>query len=314
MIKCPGCHAEFEMGAKFCTQCGTGLTREFIQNPVCPKCAKKYPEGSNYCDDDGNRLVEEAMLVPRCVKCKKTYMEDTKFCPDDGGLIIAEAYQKRSSSAFTFGKKLSVDEWEGVVKKDYTVNRSEYISRGWELFKENAGGFIGFSALTLFINIVLQFIPMLGFLVRTAIFAPLVGGFYVVAFKMIKKQKAEFADFFKGFGFFLPLLLAGLLTGFFTIVGLILLVIPGIYLAVSYMFTFLLIVDREIDFWQAMEISRKFVTKNFFSFFLFLLVLFLINVGGLLLFGVGLLVTIPLTLCAVAAAYDDLLGIETRYF
>lgn len=314
MIKCPGCQAEFEKGAKFCTHCGMDLTREFIENPVCPKCGKKYPEGSNYCDDDGARLVEEGMLVPRCVICKKTYTEDTKFCPDDGGVIVAEAFQKKPPSPFTIGRKLGDDEWEGVVKKDYSVNRREYISKGWELFKDNAGGFIGFSALTLFINLALQFVPMLGFFVRMAIYAPLIGGFYIVAFKMIKNQKVEFADFFKGFSYFLPLLLAGLLTGFFTIVGLVLLVIPGIYLAVSYIFTFLLIVDREIDFWQAMEISRKFVAKNWFSTFLFLLILFLINIGGALLFGVGLLVTIPFTLCAVAVAYDDLLGIETGYF
>lgn len=314
MNRCPGCQAEFAVETKFCTHCGTDLSREFLQNPVCPQCGKKYPLGSNFCDDDGARLVEEETLVPKCAVCKKTFTEDVKFCPDDGGIIIAEAFQKKPPSPFAIGGKLSAEEYEGLLNRDYTVNRREYLSRGWEMFKENAGGFIGFSALVVFINILLQFVPMVGFLVRMAIYAPLLGGFYIVAFKMQKKQKAEFADFFKGFNYFLPLLLAGLLTGFFTMVGLFLLVIPGIYLGVSYIFTLLLIVDREIDFWQAMELSRKFVTKNWFSVFLFLLILFLINIGGALLFGIGLLVTIPLTFCALAVAYDDMIGIETGSF
>lgn len=314
MNRCPGCQAEFSPGTKFCTRCGTDLIREFFRNPVCPKCGKKYPEGSNYCDDDGSRLVEEGMLEPRCVICKKKYTEDMKYCPDDGGAIIAEAFHKRPPSPFAIGKKLNQDAFIGLTDIDYAVKRQEYLSRGWELFKENAGGFIGFSALILFINFALHFVPMLGFLVQAAVYAPLFGGFYIVAFKMIKRQKVEFPDFFKGFNYFLPLLLGGLLTGFFTMVGLLLLLVPGIYLAVSYVFTLLIIVDRGVDFWQAMEISRKIAGRNWLGLFLFLTVLFLINVGGALLFGVGLLVTIPFTLCAVAVAYDDIIGIETDYF
>jgi uncharacterized membrane protein len=58
-----------------------------------------------------------------------------------------------------------------------------------------------------------------------------------------------------------------------------------------------------------MEASRKLITKNWFSFFGFGLVLFLINLGGALLLGVGLLVTIPISACAVAAAYADIVGL-----
>ncbi len=71
MNRCPGCQAEYAVGTKFCTHCGTDLSREFLQNPVCPQCGKKYPLGSNYCDDDGARLVEEETLVPKCVSLQE---------------------------------------------------------------------------------------------------------------------------------------------------------------------------------------------------------------------------------------------------
>jgi len=78
---------------------------------------------------------------------------------------------------------------------------------------------------------------------------------------------------------------------------------PGIYLGVAYSFTTALIVDRKFDFWEAMETSRKVISKRWFSFFGFVLVLVLINIVGALLLGVGLL-------CAIAAAYQDILGLS----
>jgi uncharacterized membrane protein len=58
-----------------------------------------------------------------------------------------------------------------------------------------------------------------------------------------------------------------------------------------------------------MESSRKLISKNWFSFFAFALALFAINILGALLLGVGLLVTIPLSFCAIASAYADIVGL-----
>ena len=59
-------------------------------------------------------------------------------------------------------------------------------------------------------------------------------------------------------------LLAGAVTsGCFTLVGFCLLILPGIYLGVAYLFTYLLlIVDQKLDFWTAMEVSRRVVTTQ----------------------------------------------------
>jgi len=57
-----------------------------------------------------------------------------------------------------------------------------------------------------------------------------------------------------------------------------------------------------------MEASRKIITKKWFSMFFFILILGLLNLGGLLLMGFGLLLTVPLSGCAVIAAYEDIVG------
>ncbi|GAB4462190.1 MAG: hypothetical protein OHK0037_12670 [Elainellaceae cyanobacterium] len=202
-----------------------------------------------------------------------------------------------------------------VVQTGYSVDIGKYLGEGWELFKKNAGGFVGFTLIVLLVSAIPQVLPdrikPLGSIVSSIVSGPLGAGFYIVAFKLIKQRATTFSDFFRGFNNFLPLFLASLVTGILTLIGFALLIIPGIYLAVAWMFTTLFIVDRKFDFWDAMESSRKVVSTRWFSWFGFLIVLTLINVVGFLLFGVGLLITVPLSICATAIAYQDIMGLSS---
>ncbi|KGF72605.1 hypothetical protein DO97_07440 [Neosynechococcus sphagnicola sy1] len=198
---------------------------------------------------------------------------------------------------------------ESIIQQGYSVKIGDYISRGWETTRQNLGGFIGFVVILVLINIGLAFLPVLGTIASTVISGPLNAGFFFVAFKIFKRQTTTFEDFFKGFNYFLPLFLGTLISNIFVVLGLVCLIIPGIYLGVAYFFIIPLILDKKMDFWPAMEASRKIVTKEWFSIFGLAIVLGLINFVGALLLGVGLLFTIPITICAVAAAYDDIIGV-----
>ena len=197
---------------------------------------------------------------------------------------------------------------ESLASQGYEVKIGEYLSGSWDIFKQNGGGFIGFIFVVFAINVVLAFIPILGGIASMVINAPLTAGAVIVALRIAKRRPISFNDFFLGFNMFLPLFLAGLLTGVLTGIGFLLLIIPGIYLAVAYAFTVPLIVERKLDFWEAMEGSRKLITKQWFSMFVFILVLALINFVGVLILGVGVLVTAPWTLCCSVAAYQDIVG------
>ncbi len=204
---------------------------------------------------------------------------------------------------------------DALVNQGYAVDMGKYLSRGWELFQKNIGGFIGFTlvlaALAIVVGVLPERLDFLGTLVMLVLSGPLAAGWYYVAFRLIKQQVPTFNDFFLGFNNFLPLFLANLLVNIFVAIGMVLLIVPGVFLVVAYMFTIPLIVDRRFDFWAAMETSRKLITRQWFAIFVFVLVLVLINVVGVLLLGVGLFVTIPLTSCAVAAAYEDIVGLST---
>jgi len=105
---------------------------------------------------------------------------------------------------------------------------------------------------------------------------------FVVAFKLLKQRSTTFSDFFLGFNNFLQFFIANLLRGIPATLASILFMLPGIYLGVAYSFTTVLIVDRKFDFWEAMETGRKVITKRWFPFFGFVLVLALINIVGCL--------------------------------
>lgn len=211
-------------------------------------------------------------------------------------------------AAFDFGVKVDPQVFDRYLGASCSLNVQECIKQGWEMFKEHVGEFVGFTLIIFVASVVSSRSSFAGSFVFSAIIASLSAGYGIAAFRLLSGQQIEFADFFKGFNYFLPLFLASLAGCFMVSIGFLLLIIPGIYLAVAYMFTTFLILDYRMEFWQAMETSRKIISKNWFVFFGFSFVLFAVNLLGGLAFGVGLLVTIPVTACAAAVAYKEIIG------
>ncbi|WP_338429999.1 hypothetical protein [Synechococcus elongatus] len=211
---------------------------------------------------------------------------------------------------------------EELLERHYEFRLGAYLSRGWEIFKANIGLFIAYLLVVGIIYAVLagidgafagddNTVPRLGpgGAIQLIVNGPLSAGFFLVAFKIIKQQRIEFGDFFRGFNRFLPFFLTSLLISALTVIGFVLLVIPGIYLSVGYLFAIPLVAERQFEPWQALEFSRKLITQQWFAFFGFLIVLTLINIAGIIPCGLGLLFTIPWSVCAIAAAYEDIVGI-----
>ncbi len=194
-----------------------------------------------------------------------------------------------------------------------TLPLGDYLKTGWALFKQFPAGFAGFCLLNLVVQAVLHAIPYLGMAASVAVSTPLFMGNFIVSAKLLQGQAPEFRDFFTGFQFFVPLLLLSVVSGIFIGIGMVLLIIPGIYLVVAYIFASTLVIDRRLDFWAAMEMSRRTVTPRWFSYFVLVLLLTVLNLVGALPLGLGLLVTIPVSFGAMTAAYRDLFGFNSDY-
>jgi uncharacterized membrane protein len=168
---------------------------------------------------------------------------------------------------------------------------------------------VGASVLVFLAQTALGVIPFLGVVAELLLGGVFAGGLYHFLLKLVRRQQADVSDAFLGFRLaFVPLMLAGLVKSLLTAVGVALCILPGIYLGVAWVFTYLLVVDRGLDFWPAMELSRRVVTKHWWVLLGLLLVNLLLCLAGVLACVVGIFVAIPLGLGAVVYAYEDIFG------
>jgi uncharacterized membrane protein len=120
---------------------------------------------------------------------------------------------------------------------------------------------------------------------------------------------ATITDYFEGYRSFIPALLCSLIIMLLTLVGLIFLIVPGLVIFSMYLLSFAFVGGSGVDFWQAMQESRRVTSRDYFGFTLFMLALFGLNLLGFCFFYVGLVFTLPVSACAIALAYRDAVGI-----
>lgn len=185
------------------------------------------------------------------------------------------------------------------------VNISHCFGRAWDLLKADFWPVLGISALILIITGVAH-----GLLT-----GPLVGGLLWYFLRKIRRQTASINDAFAGFsGFtapFLQLFLGALVSGLLGAIGLMACLLPGIYLMVAWQLSTPLIQDKQLGFWEAMEVSRKVVTREWWNVFLFAICVCGLNFLGALCCGIGIFITWPWTMIALAYLYEDHFGTES---
>ncbi len=96
------------------------------------------------------------------------------------------------------------------------------------------------------------------------------------------------------------------------LLGTLLLVIPGIYLIIAYMYSMALVVEKDMPAWRALETSRKAITRKWFPMFGILLLIGLINMLGVLTLTIAWIWTIPWSVLTMSMIYTKLFGAEAQ--
>ena len=68
--------------------------------------------------------------------------------------------------------------------------------------------------------------------------------------------------------------------------------------------------DRQLDFWPAMQLSRRMVSKHWFIVFAAMLVFGLVATLGIIACGIGMLVTMPIGTIALMYAYETIFAAQ----
>ena len=198
-----------------------------------------------------------------------------------------------------------------ILARGYTIDIGRCIGRGWELVKKDFWLLVGASCIAFLIMGGVGIIPILGAIAGLVIDGAILGGLYLLILKRIRGQAATVGDVFAGFSLaFVQLMLAQIVVSLLSALGIVLCILPGIYLIISWVFTLPLVIDKKLDFWPAMELSRKVVTHRWWSLFGLALVAGLISIVGLVACIVGIFVTIPICFAALMYAYEDIFGAQ----
>jgi len=229
---------------------------------------------------------------------------------------------------------------------DYELDIGGCVSRAWGVLQANFWPMVGGCAIYLLIVgglsgfAQIPFIGLLFSLASLIVTGPLLGGVYGFLLRFLRGQPAEIAEIFAGFrdrlgqfilGYLVPLFLSmafalpgAALVAVPTIImvsreqphaglialaafGFLLAMIPLIYLSVCWVYTLPLVMDRRMDFWEAMKASRAQVRRHWWATLGLFLVIGLINLAGMALCCVGVFVSVPLTFTALLAAYEKAL-------
>lgn len=184
-----------------------------------------------------------------------------------------------------------------VLARNPSIDIGSCISRGWNLVFERFWLSVGVG----FVCLVLANVPLL--------LGPAYAGIYWFFLRRIRGEGVKFEDLFAPFSVvFVASLLAGLIISILASLGFMLCILPGIVLMALWTFTWPLLMDKRLDFWPAMEVSRKVLWPNVWGITGLVLVGILIMLGGLLLCGVGVYVAFPLVIAAQTYAYEDFFG------
>ncbi len=227
-----------------------------------------------------------------------------------------------------------------LIDHGYEFNFGDYIGKGFDIFKENILGFAGYFFVYFMIIMIGSFIPIVGSLAVSLISLPLLGGIYIVANKIEKNTEHEFGDFFRGFDYFGPLALIAIISGLIYILllspifigafgylmtgaidpdsavevfegmysslgWLFILFIPIIYLSIAWSWAPLFVIFYDMGFWEAMEMSRKIITKKWLIIFLFSMVVGIIASLGVIGLFIGIFFTVPLGYIMSYSAFSE---------
>lgn len=196
----------------------------------------------------------------------------------------------------------------------------EAFKLGWETFKKYPAYLIGIVLVAFIVSWIFStitnnlsnggmepnFMSSLVYIVGMIVNMIIGMGLAKISITLARGGKPEWEDLYNQYPKTLNYLVASILFGLMVIVGLILLVIPGIYLAIRFHMYSYLIVDKNLGAIEALKQSSVITKGSMWNLFLFWIVSIIVVIIGAILFFVGLLVAVPVVLVAGGYVYNKL--------
>lgn len=183
-----------------------------------------------------------------------------------------------------------------MENKELTAKAREALEGNWTLA-------VGTFFVYLLISGIIGAIPLASLIIG----GPLAVGISIFSLSLARKEEAEFNQIFEGFKNFGTAFVAYLLVVLFTILWMLLLIIPGIIAAISYSQTFFILAeDSSIGAMDAIKKSKNMMRGYKWKYVFLSLRFFGWAIVCLLTLGIGLLWLMPYAEVSYANFYDDI--------
>jgi hypothetical protein len=194
---------------------------------------------------------------------------------------------------------------------------TSHFETGWRLFRSRVSVFL-VSMLLLFLSwvvleIAVVFLHRLGLAIWLVLhlawlflFSGMLVGLHVMALKSVDGEIPHVGELFgsleRGPAYLLALSIYCLAVSG----GLVFLNVPGIHLAIRYCLFAQLITDTSASALAALRKAAALAHGNWASLGTLFLIAFLLNIAGMSLLGIGLIISFPVSLLAIAGFYRSL--------
>lgn len=183
---------------------------------------------------------------------------------------------------------------------------SSLFRRCWPLYKANLPLIVGsFAIYSLASGSLGQFGGLAG-LVAFVITGPLAVGLLAIMLRLLRGQATDFPDLLLGFQDFGRAFGVYVLNVVLVIIGMVLLVVPGIIAAVGLWPALFLVYDEDQPVVETLRRAWDLTRGYRLQLFILGVVLVLVTVSGVIAFGIGVFFTGAFATLVAAAAYEEL--------
>lgn len=193
-----------------------------------------------------------------------------------------------------------------MMTANYEIRIGKSLQDAWNTFLKAPEVFVALMLAQFALSFVLPRIPTVGFLLWILVASLTIPSFVLLAEAVRRNGRANFESL-------RPLLpLTPQLVGVFLVkaalvgIGFVLFFVPGVYLLTIWAFAEVIAAVEKRSFWGSLEASRKLVKGHWMPVFGLVFTACLIVLAGVMLLGVGMLVSVPVGTLLIHAAYRDI--------
>ncbi len=200
-----------------------------------------------------------------------------------------------------------------------TFSYKEAVMFGWNMTKKHLQFLLSFTAVLFVVvllfnllmgsdvvksNMLLLFVFQIVYLVIIFVFT---AALMWISLRVVDGKSVSWKEISGNEAFFWNVLwkffLTNILYGIVTMVGFILIIVPGFIWMLKYQFAPYLVIDKKMGVMESMKMSGQITDGYKWTLFGFWIVVMIIELIGLAIFFVGLIVAVPIVMIATAYVY-----------